>query len=162
MLESLKNKVYNANQDLLEQSGCEFSWVSVSAIDREQGLVVLMPEGGALDPEDMAVLDLEGNVLEGKEPPVCDTAVHLQLYRNFPEIGAVAHPYSRWATVFAQLEMGIPTPVKSIWEVGRTNSIVSPARNLLLAWQPHPAASHRPQELEGALVISIPTPETHT
>lgn len=109
MLEALKNKVYNANQDLLEQSGCEFSWISVSAKDRESGFVVLMPEGGALDPEDMAVLDLEGRLVEGKEPPVCDTAVHLQLYRTFPEIGSVAHPYSCWATVFAQLEMDIPT-----------------------------------------------------
>lgn len=109
MLEALKNKVYNANQDLLDQSGCEFSWVSVSAVDRERGLVVLMPEGGALEPEDLALLDLEGNLIEGREPPVCDTAVHLQLYRNFPEIGSVAHPYSRWATVFAQLEMSIPT-----------------------------------------------------
>ena len=109
MLESLKDKVYNANQDLLEQSGREFSWVSVSAVDREQGVVVLMPEGSALEPEDMVVLDLEGNLVEGKEPPVCDTAVHLQLYREFPEIGSIAHPHSRWATVFAQLEMNIPT-----------------------------------------------------
>lgn len=109
MLESLKNKVYNANQDLLALSGWEFSWVTVSAIDREKGLVILMPEGGALEPEDMAVMDLEGRLVEGREPPVCDAAVHLQLYRNFPEIGSVAHPYSRWATVFAQLEMAIPT-----------------------------------------------------
>lgn len=109
MLESLKNKVYNANQDLLDQSGCEFPWISVSAVDRETGLVVLMPEGGALEPEDMAVVDPEGRLVEGLEPPVCDTAVHLQLYRSFPEVDSIAHPYSRWATVFAQLDMSIPT-----------------------------------------------------
>lgn len=109
MLELLKDKVYNANQDLQELSGCEFSWISVSAIDREQGLVVMMPDGGALEPEDMAVVDLQGNPVEGKEAPVCDTAVHLQLYREFPEIGSIAHPYSRWATIFAQLDMSIPT-----------------------------------------------------
>lgn len=109
MLELLKDKVYNANQDLQEQSGCDFSWISVSAIDREKGLVVMMPDGGALEPEDMTVVDLEGNLVEGREAPVCDTAVHLQLYREYPEVGAVAHPYSRWATVFAQLEMEIPT-----------------------------------------------------
>lgn len=109
MLESLKNKVYCANQDLMDLSGCEFSWISVSAIDRETGLVVMMPEGGALEPEDMAVLDPEGRLVEGKDPPVCDAAVHLQLYREFPEISSVAHPYSRWATIFAQLDMSIPT-----------------------------------------------------
>ncbi len=109
MLEALKEKVYYANQDLLELSGCEFSWISVSAIDRSRDLVILMPEGGALEPEDMAILDLEGRLIEGREPPVCDTAVHLQLYRDFPEIGSIAHPYSRWATIFAQLDMSIPT-----------------------------------------------------
>ena len=77
MLESLKNKVYNANQDLLNLFGGQFSWVSVSAIDRETGLAVLMPEGGALEPKDLAVLDLQGNQLEGEEAPVCDARVHL-------------------------------------------------------------------------------------
>ena len=54
-------------------------------------------------------MDLDGKVLEGKEPPVLDTAVHLALYRAFPEIGSIAHPYSRWATIFAQLDLSIPT-----------------------------------------------------
>lgn len=86
-----------------------FSWVSVSAIDREHGLVVMMPDGGAVTEEDMAVVDLQGHVIEGREPPVTDTAVHLKLYEAFPGLGAIAHPYSRWATVFAQLDLCIPT-----------------------------------------------------
>ena len=109
MLEALKNKVYNANEELQDLFGCQFSWITVSAIDRETGLAVLMPDGGALCPEDMAVVDLEGKLLEGKEPPVCDTAVHLRLYQAFPDVGSIAHPYSRWATIFAQLDMAIPT-----------------------------------------------------
>ena len=108
MLEQLKEKVFIANQDMLENTVCLFPWVSVSAIDREHGLVVMMPDGGAVTEEDMAVVDLTGKVVEGKEPPVCDTAVHLKLYEAFPEIGAIAHPYSRWATVFAQLDLGVP------------------------------------------------------
>ena len=109
MLEHLKEKVYIANQDLMELAAYPFPWVSVSAIDRERGLVVMMPDGGAVTEEDMAVVDLTGRVLEGKEPPVQDTAVHLALYREFPEIGSVAHPYVRWTTVFAQLGLNIPT-----------------------------------------------------
>lgn len=109
MLEALKNKVYNANEELQDLFGSQFSWITVSAIDRDSGFVVLMPDGGALDPEDMAVVDLEGRLLEGKEPPVCDTAVHLRLYREYPMLCSIAHPYSRWATIFAQLDMGIPT-----------------------------------------------------
>lgn len=109
MLEQLKEKVFIANQDLMEMSSHPFPWISVSAIDREQGLVVMMPDGGAVTEEDMAVVDLQGQVREGKEPPVIDTAVHLKLYELFPQVGAVAHPYSRWATVFAQLDLSIPT-----------------------------------------------------
>lgn len=109
MLEQLKEKVYIANQDLMEMAAYPFSWVSVSAIDREHGLVIMMPDGGAVTEEDMAVVDMNGQLLEGKEPPVVDTAVHLALYRYFPEIGSVAHPYSRWATVFAQLDLSVPT-----------------------------------------------------
>ena len=109
MLEQLKEKVYIANQDLIEMAMYPFSWVSVSAIDRERGLVVMMPDGGALSEEDMAVVDLKGQVLEGREPPVSDTAVHLALYQHFTQIGSIAHPYSRWATVFAQLGLSIPT-----------------------------------------------------
>ena len=108
MLEQLKEKVYIANQDLMDISPFPFSWISVSAIDRDRGLVIMMPDGGAVTEDDMAVVDLSGHVLEGKEPPVRDTAVHLALYRFFPEIGSVAHPYSRWATIFAQLEQNIP------------------------------------------------------
>lgn len=108
MLEHLKEKVYIANQDLTDMAPYPFPWVSVSAIDRRKGLVVMMPDGGALSEEDMSVVDLQGNVLEGTEPPVRDAAVHLALYRLFPEIGSVAHPYSRWATVFAQLDLAIP------------------------------------------------------
>lgn len=109
MLEQLKEKVFIANQDLMDMSAYLFSWMSVSAIDRERGLVVMMPDGGAVTEEDMAVVDLQGHVVEGKEPPVIDTMVHLKLYEAFPNLGAIAHPYSRWATVFAQLDMCIPT-----------------------------------------------------
>ena len=109
MLEQLKERVFIANQDLMELAAYPFSWVSVSAIDRESGLVVMMPDGGAVTEEDMAVVDLNGQVLEGKEPPVKDTAVHLALYARYPQIGSVAHPYSRWASVFAQLGLNIPT-----------------------------------------------------
>lgn len=108
MLEQLKNRVYNANQDLLDLSSYQFPWVSVSAIDRNAGKVIFMSDGGALSAEEMLVTDLDGRIIEGKEPPICDSAVHLRLYREFPEIGSIARPYSRWATVFAQLALNIP------------------------------------------------------
>lgn len=109
MLEDLKKKVFNANQDLWELSVCPFSWINVSAMDPQTRLAVFAPDGGALTAGDLVVMDLDGNVLEGKEKPVCDAAVHLALYREFPQISSIAHPYSRWAAIFAQLGLNIPT-----------------------------------------------------
>ncbi|MBO7251043.1 MAG: class II aldolase/adducin family protein [Oscillospiraceae bacterium] len=109
MLNQLKEKVFIANQDLLDNSRHPFFWISVSSIHRESGNVVFIPDGGAISESDMAIVDLNGNLVEGKDLPVRDAAIHLALYRQFPEITSIAHPYCRWATIFAQLELDIPT-----------------------------------------------------
>ena len=86
------------------------TWGNVSAIDRESALVAIKPSGveyEALKLDDMAVVDVSGNHLEGLKPS-SDTKTHLELFKAFPEIGAVVHTHSRWATLFAQAGMGIP------------------------------------------------------
>ena len=68
------------------------------------GLVAIKPSGvpyEQLTPEKLAVVDLEGNQLEGKFKPSSDTPTHLELYRAFSDIGAVAHSHSHYATVWA-------------------------------------------------------------
>jgi len=88
-----------------------FTWGNVSAICREKGLVVIKPSGVSYDdmkPEDMVVVDLDGNVVEGKLKPSSDTPTHLEIYKAFPEVGGVVHTHSRWATSFAQAGMEIP------------------------------------------------------
>ena len=74
-----------------------FTWGNVSAIDRESGLFVIKPSGVDYDvmkPEDMVVVDLYGNVVEGKLNPSSDTPTHLELYKGFPKIGGVVHTQS--------------------------------------------------------------------
>ena len=73
----------------------------MSAIDREQGLVVIKPSGSAYEimkADDMVVVDLEGNVVEGKWRPSSDTATHLALYQRYPSLGGVVHTHSTHAT----------------------------------------------------------------
>jgi len=80
-------------------------------IDREQGLFVIKPSGveyEKLTPEDMVVLDLQGNVIEGHLKPSSDMATHCVLYNSFPAIGGVAHTHSRKATAWAQAGRRIP------------------------------------------------------
>ena len=110
MLEQLKEQVYKANLLLPQYRLITFTWGNVSAIDREQGLVVIKPSGVSYEDmtaEDMVVVDLAGNIIEGSLKPSSDTATHLELYRQFPNIGGVVHTHSRWATIFAQLGQDI-------------------------------------------------------
>lgn len=111
MLEALKKKVWEANCLLPKYGLVVFTWGNVSGIDREKGLMVIKPSGvpyEKLTPEDMVVLDLNGNKVEGKLNPSSDTATHLELYKAFPTLGGIVHTHSRWATIWAQAGRGIP------------------------------------------------------
>lgn len=111
MLEKLKEEVYQANMELPRQKLITLTWGNVSGIDRESGLVVIKPSGvdyGVLKPEDMTVVDLEGNRIEGKYKPSSDTPTHLELYKAFPQIGGIVHTHSSWATGWAQTGRAIP------------------------------------------------------
>ncbi|MBR5308106.1 MAG: L-ribulose-5-phosphate 4-epimerase [Clostridia bacterium] len=111
MLENIKEKVLRANL-LLPKSGLvTLTWGNVSELDRETGYIVIKPSGVSYDEmtaEDMVVVDLDGNKIEGRLNPSSDTPTHLELYRKFPEIGGITHTHSRWATIFSQCGRGIP------------------------------------------------------
>ena len=111
MLENLKQKVYEANLKLVEYKLVLFTWGNVSEIDRESGLVVIKPSGVDYDkmtPDDMVVMNLNGEKVEGRLNPSSDTPTHLELYRRFPEIKGVAHTHSTFAVSFAQAGSEIP------------------------------------------------------
>lgn len=111
MLENLKQKVYEANLKLVEYKLVLFTWGNVSEIDRESGLVVIKPSGVDYDkmtPDDMVVMNLNGEKVEGRLNPSSDTPTHLELYRRFPKIGGVAHTHSTFAVSFAQAASEIP------------------------------------------------------
>lgn len=111
MLEELKKKVYEANMELPKYGLVTFTWGNVSEIDRESGLFVIKPSGvpyETMKPEDMVVMNLDGERVEGKYNPSSDTPTHAELYRAFPEIGGVVHTHSSWATSWAQAGRSIP------------------------------------------------------
>lgn len=111
MLEELKQKVFEANLKLAEYNLVVLTWGNVSAIDREKGLFVIKPSGVAYDKmtaDDMVVMDLKGNRVEGDLNPSSDTPTHMELYNNFPDIGGVVHTHSSWACSWAQAGRDIP------------------------------------------------------
>lgn len=110
MLEKLKQEVYEANMDLPRQKLVVFTWGNVSAYDEESGLVAIKPSGvdyEDLKPEDIVLVDLEGNVVEGKYKPSSDTMTHVELYKAFKGVKGIVHTHSPWATSFAQAGRGI-------------------------------------------------------
>lgn len=106
MLKKLKKQVFEANLDLPKYGLVTFTWGNVSGIDREKGLVVIKPSGveyNVMTEDDMVIVDLHsGEVVEGNKKPSSDTPTHLELYRQFTEIGGIVHTHSRHATTWAQ------------------------------------------------------------
>ena len=111
MLESLKQAVYEANMELPRRGLVTYTWGNVSGIDRAAGLFVIKPSGvdyETMSWEDMVVMDLEGNRVEGRYKPSSDTPTHLELYKRYEEIGGVVHTHSPEATSWAQAGRSIP------------------------------------------------------
>ena len=111
MLEELKKIVYDANMLLPEYHLVTFTWGNVSGIDREKGLVAIKPSGVSYEelcPEDIVIVDLDGNVVEGDLNPSTDMPSHVEFYKAFPNIGGAVHTHSPWATSWAQSGRGIP------------------------------------------------------
>lgn len=111
MLEALKEQVLRANLDLVKYGVVIFTWGNVSAVDRETGLVVIKPSGvdySVMKAEDMVVVDIDGNRVEGRLNPSTDLPTHLEIYKAYPEVGGVVHTHSAHATAWAQAGRGIP------------------------------------------------------
>lgn len=111
MLKKLKKQVLEANLLLPKYDLITFTWGNVSGIDRERGLVVIKPSGVEYDGmtvDDLVVVTLDGEQVEGDLRPSSDTPTHLELYKAFPNIGGIVHTHSQWSTTFAQSGLDIP------------------------------------------------------
>ena len=111
MLEKLKLEVYEANMLLVKHNLVTFTWGNVSGIDRERRLIVIKPSGvdyDKLSANDMVVVNMNGDVVEGELRPSTDTKTHLRLYKEFETIGGVCHTHSTYAVAWAQAGKDIP------------------------------------------------------
>ena len=111
MLEKLREDVCKANKLLPGYGLVTFTWGNVSGIDREKKLFVIKPSGvdyDELTPENMVILNMDGEVVEGDYNPSSDTPTHLELYKAFPDVNGIVHTHSSWATSWAQAGRSIP------------------------------------------------------
>ena len=111
MLEELKQEVYEANMLLPRYHLVTFTWGNVSGVDREKGVFAIKPSGvpyEELRPQDIVIVDFDGNKVEGDMNPSSDTPTHAWLYKNWPDIGGIVHTHSSYATSWAQSGRSIP------------------------------------------------------
>ena len=111
LLKHLREEVLEANLELVKRGLVLYTFGNASGVDREHGWVVIKPSGvdyDELKPEHMVITDLEGKIVDGSLRPSSDLDTHTLLYREFPEIGAVVHTHSEFATSFAQAGLSIP------------------------------------------------------
>jgi L-ribulose-5-phosphate 4-epimerase len=111
MHKHLKSEVFDANIALMRHGLVTLTWGNVSGMDRQRNCIAIKPSGvdyDSLKPEDMVIVDMEGNVVEGRLHPSSDTPTHLELYKAFPSISGIVHTHSLYATMFAQACREIP------------------------------------------------------
>jgi len=109
--EKIKQQVFQCNIELSRQKMVIHTFGNVSAVDRDEGIIAIKPSGvdyDVLTPDDIVILDLDGNIMEGDKRPSSDTKTHIVLYKHFPEIGGVAHTHSAFAVAWAQAAKSIP------------------------------------------------------
>lgn len=107
----LKQECYEANMQLNELNLVVYTFGNVSAVDRENGVFAIKPSGvdyDALKPEDIVIVDFDNNVVEGTMRPSSDTKTHAYLYKNWSDIGGVAHTHAKFSVAWAQAQMDIP------------------------------------------------------
>ncbi len=111
MYKKLKQRVFEANLELPKRNLVVFTWGNVSEIDRDLGVIAIKPSGvdyETMSAEDMVIVDLDGNPVEGKYKASSDLATHVELYKAFPDIKGIVHTHSKWATIFAQAKRAVP------------------------------------------------------
>ena len=111
MLEELKGETLQANLDLVEHGLVLFTWGNVSVLNEKTGLIAIKPSGVSYDSmsaDDIVIVDIEGNTVEGDRNPSSDTATHVELYKAFKGVKSIVHTHSKWATSWAQACRSIP------------------------------------------------------
>jgi len=117
MLESLKEEVCRLNLALPTNNLVVWTSGNVSMRDPESGYVVIKPSGVKFEDlvsEQMVVVDLDGNQVDGDLKASSDTASHLYIYRHMPAVNGVVHTHSNYATAFAAMGKPIPPVLTAI------------------------------------------------
>ncbi len=108
---SIKEECYEANMQLNELGLVVYTFGNVSAVDRSRGVFAIKPSGvpyEILSPKDIVIVDFENNIVDGDKRPSSDTKTHAYLYKNWDDIGGIAHTHAMYSCAWAQAQKDIP------------------------------------------------------
>lgn len=109
--QGIKEQAYEANMQLPALGLVLFTFGNVSVADRSAGVFAIKPSGVPyvqLSPDQMVIVDFDGNTVEGSGRPSSDTKTHAVLYKHWEDIGGIVHTHSTYATAWAQAQRDIP------------------------------------------------------
>jgi L-ribulose-5-phosphate 4-epimerase len=107
----IREAAHAANLQLPRLGLVRFTFGNVSAVDRSLAVFAIKPSGvpyESLSPQQMTIVDYDGNTVEGEFRPSSDTLTHAVLYRHWNTLGGIAHTHSLYATAWAQAQRDIP------------------------------------------------------
>ncbi|WP_228850779.1 L-ribulose-5-phosphate 4-epimerase [Aegicerativicinus sediminis] len=107
----LKERCYEANMELNALNLVVYTFGNVSEVSREKGVFAIKPSGvpyEVLKPSDIVIVDYDNNIVEGSLRPSSDTKTHAYLYKNWEDIGGVAHTHATYSVAWAQSQLDIP------------------------------------------------------
>jgi len=108
---TLREEAYEANMEIQRRNLAIYTWGNVSAFDPDKGIFAIKPSGveyEQLTPESMVLVDIDGNIVDGKLKPSSDTKTHIVLYREFKNIKGITHTHSPYAVAWAQAKKAVP------------------------------------------------------
>ena len=111
MMEYEKEQVVRYGKKLIDRRLTTGSGGNISVCNREKKLVAISPSG--LDyyettPEDIVILDMDGNLVEGKHRPSSEAGMHLAFYKNRADVSGIVHTHSKFATAIACMGWELP------------------------------------------------------
>ena len=117
LLNQLRSEICRLHAELTHYNLVAWTSGNISGRDPDSGLVVIKPSGVPYDkltPENMVVVNLDGDIIEGPLKPSSDTFAHVYIYRNRPEVNGIVHTHSTFATAWAAAGRPIPAVLTAI------------------------------------------------
>lgn len=117
MLEALRAQLYQLHMELPKNELVRWTGGNISVRDPQSGYVLIKPSGiryEELRPDQMVIVDMAGQQVEGALKPSSDLASHLYIYRHRPDVFGAVHTHSPYATAFAALGRPIPACLTAI------------------------------------------------